>query len=67
MTTDDWLSITIAPFDSRVLVYSEVDGVTIGIYTPILSNWYYADDSEATHIINPTHWQPLPPPPSKKK
>ena len=62
----DWMPIASAPHDVRILVYGEIDGVLVGIYSKILEDWYAADCYEC-NILTPTEWQPLPPPPVKEK
>lgn len=62
----DWMPIETAPHDTRILVYSNSGGTDIGIYCPVIKNWYISDYSEAGPI-EPTERQPLPPPPAQKK
>lgn len=62
---DGWRPIETAPKDGPVLAYREGWG-------PFEAHWEWGDDEDyqgwiATHAdadVEPTHWQPLPPPPS---
>jgi hypothetical protein len=64
---DWWKPIETAPEDTRVLVYSKSDGILVGIYSPINKGWYSAESYGGYIRIDPTEWQPLPPPPKPKK
>jgi hypothetical protein len=63
----DWMPIETAPEDTRVLVYSTSDGILVGIYSPFNKGWYSAESYGGFIGIDPTDWQPLPPPPFPKK
>ena len=62
----DWMPIETAPHDTRVLVYGEYDGIVVGVYSSILKEWCMAESHEV-NTLEPTEWQPLPPPPALKK
>jgi hypothetical protein len=54
-----WRPISTAPRDGTdVLIYDPTD-----TKNPVAVDWYSHDADTPGWLGNPTHWQPLPPPP----
>lgn len=67
MSNNGWMPIESAPKDGRCLVAIETDdGYTFGVLGRDKSgNWIHEGEPTfcKSYYFNPTHWQPLPPPP----
>lgn len=72
LTTGGWRSIDSAPRDgSRVLLFVPPYGPSTGHYEPSRSNWGPNASLWVAHSVlnkeaGPTHWMPLPEPPTSK-
>lgn len=76
-----WKKIETAPKYKKILLFSDWDGIRVGFYDDIYSNWILAnsddgverinlwtyDGQETENILYPTHWKPLPPKPREKR
>ena len=66
----EWQPIATAPKDETVLIYIPNDGWGIGVEIAHSSsddpdgNWYSSLYQGGPIDVDPTHWQPLPDPPS---
>ena len=70
----EWMPIESAPKDGSAIVLSNGGGVWVGKYKPVYHTGFVPSDPwfsiMLTHSYmgvapnNPTHWQPLPPPPN---
>lgn len=66
----EWQPIETAPRDGRILVYCPKYGEQFVAFLGVNPNdgeekWVIAQGSDITFIVpSPTHWMPLPPPPS---
>jgi len=72
----EWQPIDTAPLRVRLLLAFANGGVTVGFHGPKYSTyghnygdaWGYGTDwSQSFGGEQPTHWQPLPPPPSEQE
>jgi hypothetical protein len=60
----EWQDISTAPKDGRdVLVYDQVYGVVSAYFDKYY--WYPHPSSRDSDSLEPTHWMPLPKPPTK--
>ena len=66
----EWQPIDTADKDTDVIVYSEFDGVCTAYYDGEVDQWFRSGKSPhdfdfvTSDAVYPTHWQPLPAPPS---
>jgi len=68
-----WRPIETAPKDRTLIVLGSRSGVWLGKYLPVYSSGYRPENPWTSMLLNhdhmaerytqPTHWQPLPPPP----
>ena len=67
MSNNGWMPISSAPKDGKCLVAIETDdGYTLGVLgRDKRGNWIHEGEPTfcKSYYFNPTHWQPLPPPP----
>ena len=69
---NEWQPIATAPKDlTEVLVYDpDYGGVVVAQYEMYATRPFWSSDihdfTTGGHKIEPTHWQPLPPPPAKE-
>ena len=69
-----WMPIETAPKDGTLIVLGSRNGVWIGKYLPLYGSGYRPDNPWSSMLLNhdhmaerytwPTHWMPLPPPPT---
>ena len=71
---EGWRPISTAPKDGALIVLGARNGVWIGKYLPVYQSGYRPANPWASMLLNhdhmaerytrPTHWMPLPPPPT---
>ena len=69
-----WQSIETAPKDGALIVLGARNGVWLGKYVPVYQSGYRPENPWSSMLLNhdymaerytrPTHWMPLPPPPT---
>ncbi|MBP8141691.1 MAG: DUF551 domain-containing protein [Acidovorax sp.] len=71
---EGWRPISTAPKDGALIVLGARNGVWIGKYLPVYQSGYRPENPWSSMLLNhdhmaerytrPTHWMPLPPPPT---
>ncbi len=69
-----WMPIETAPKDGTLIVLGARNGVWLGKYLPLYGSGYKPENPWSSMLLNhdhmaerytrPTHWMPLPPPPT---
>lgn len=77
MSDFHWRDIETAPKDGTMLMLADMHGVGAGYWKPAKRRPYWCaviytsagdwDDHREDFIMRPTHWMPLPPPPTEPK
>ena len=65
--SDEWKPIETAPKDgTEILMWSQYDGIVVGHYSKSVwaDGWIIYDARSDTIELHPTHWMPLPQPPT---
>ena len=71
---EGWRPISTAPKDGALIVLGARNGVWLGKYVPVYQSGYRPENPWSSMLLNhdhmaerytrPTHWMPLPPPPT---